>query len=101
MAPYMANTLIPIEQADPSQSNWQLHLAPDGGVWSIPIVAGCQQSYFGDKRHILRLLREGMISGTRFNEQGLTWLQGLQSKFTGEPKAIFQAPEKHAYLGFA
>lgn len=93
--------LVPIENARPEQTNWQLHVDPQGKLWSIPIVPGAQSSSFGDKQHVLRLMRAGQFDCSRLNEAGLTLFEGLCHRLIGPAEVCYQAPKKHAFLAFA
>lgn len=76
--------LIPIEENKAPHRNWQLHLDERGHVWSVPIVPSAKFSTFGDKRHLLRLARQGQFDLTRLNDAGRELMNGLHSSMIGE-----------------
>ncbi|OEE38294.1 hypothetical protein A1QO_02635 [Vibrio genomosp. F10 str. ZF-129] len=62
-------------------ANWNLYADSEGTVFSIPKPDSCpsvKQSWFGNKDHLLRLMRE---SGTetlgQVTEDGLEFINGL------------------------
>lgn len=81
-----AGQLKPITKFEPAKTNWQLFAAENGKVWAIAIVAGAKNTLFGDKRHLLSLLRQGSMNIQAFNEQGLEFLAGLHNRLIGSPK---------------
>ena len=93
--------LIPIESPDPKKSNWQLHCDAQQRLWAVPIVPGAKSSYFGDKQHLLRLARQGMLDLARFNEAGVALLSGLCNRIVGDPEQCYKKPQQHAFLAFA
>lgn len=80
-----AGKLTPITNCSPEQTNWQLFATEDNKVWSIAIVEGAKNSVFGDKRHLLNVLRRGGMKLQDFNEKGIEFLSGLNNRLIGEP----------------
>lgn len=93
--------LIPIEPAKPQEQNWQLHCDTNNMLWAVPIVPGAKLSQFGNKQHLLRLLRQGTFDLNRLNEQGIALLSGLCHRIVGDPDTCYQNPKAHAFLAFA
>lgn len=59
-------------------ANWDLYANDNGVVWSIPKPQhpDCKSSWYGDKYHLLKLMRRGDTLG-KITEDGLEFLSGL------------------------
>lgn len=67
-------------------ANWDLHLSEDDPKYlrSVPkpnVCKSIKESNFGDKLHVLRLMRMGYFDGEKATEIGLQFLEGLHSSF--------------------
>ncbi len=70
-------------------SSWNIFADENDKLWAIPKPDSCkstQSSTFGDKKHILKLMREGNNIGV-FTEAGLELMSGLTTVFL--PKGHF------------
>lgn len=61
-------------------ANWDLYEC-DGTVWSIPKPehTDCKTTWFGNRDHLLRLMRENIELG-EITEDGLNFLSGLHNR---------------------
>ncbi|HAV1497629.1 hypothetical protein [Vibrio parahaemolyticus] len=63
--------------------NWDLYVGQDGRVWAYPKPDVCRSvktSFFGDRNHLLRLMRQGVDLGD-ITDDGLELLNGLYHCF--------------------
>lgn len=63
-------------------SNWDCYLTDSGWLQSVPNEegrqAGCAESYYGNREHLLKLMREGYFCEYEgFTEAGLEYMAGL------------------------
>lgn len=83
MTIHKENSLTPAFIGD---ANWDLHLSQDDPRYlrSVPKPNVCEsikESGFGDKHHVLKLMRMGYFDGREATEIGLRFLEGLHSAF--------------------
>lgn len=79
-----AQSLTPLTEASTNNSNWQLCADTQGKVWAVAINPGAKTSFFGDKRHLLNLMRQGHLN-EQFIDAGIEFLSGLHNRLIGEP----------------
>jgi hypothetical protein len=78
----MSDGLRLIKKGD---SNWDLYSNPLGKVVAIPNAIGKERgsnaSHFGDCEHLRRLMDAGYMEFSGFTEDGLSFMNGLHSKY--------------------
>ena len=67
-------------------ANWDTYAQPDGRLWAIPKAdcLGCHMSPFGDRHHILKLMRKGAFDDAP-TAAGLALMEGLYSQIITPP----------------
>jgi hypothetical protein len=63
--------------------SWDLYASNTGTVWAIPKPLSCpsvKKSYFGNKHHLLKLMRSGDDLG-EITQDGLEFCCGLHHRF--------------------
>jgi hypothetical protein len=83
--------MLHLIENDPN-SNWQLFADDSGSIWSIakPEKLGCQNSFFGNKLHLVKLYNEGVLVLDHFTDYGIGLLSGLHCvKYTPENNKPF------------
>lgn len=63
--------------------NWDLYADSNGKVWAVPKPTACPSTktcFYGDRNHLLRLMREGHDLG-QATEAGLEFMSGLFHQF--------------------
>lgn len=62
-------------------ANWDIYAEPNGRLWAIPKAdrLGCHMSPYGDRDHILRLMRKGYFTDIP-TDAGLALMEGLYSQ---------------------
>lgn len=70
--------MLHLVENDPS-SNWQLFADDSGKIWSVakPEKQGCQDSFFGDVKHLVRLYNQNALRFDHFTDYGIGLLSGL------------------------
>jgi hypothetical protein len=68
-------------------SNWDLYANSKGQLMSIAKKPSCQDSFYGDLRHLKHLIDKGWFTEFEFiTEFGLTLLNGLHSQLMTDSK---------------
>ena len=83
--------MMHLVENDPA-SNWLLFADDDGSIWSIakPEKLGCQNSFFGDVKHLIKLYNQGCLRFDYFTDYGISLLSGLHCvKYTPENNKPF------------
>lgn len=65
------------------EANWDIYVDSNEKLWAMakPECPGAEDSYFGDKQHIKRLINEDCFSYKEATEAGLKLLSGLGHRF--------------------
>lgn len=72
--------LTAIETHRPNETNFQLHIDKDNSIWSVAIVPGAKTTFFGNRKHLERLIRERYFDVSALNESGIEFLAGMHSR---------------------
>ena len=65
----------------PTECNWDIYANNEGKLLAKakPSKLVCKDSYYGDKHHLLKLMKEGYFKWEAITEAGLEMFQGIHS----------------------